>query len=687
VRRLTRFGSGTLLAGVLAGGCAAGPASGGGAEPGVVEPAPAHAPAPAAGDPGRRIAELRVAIEPASPRVGDTARVEVTALDSSGAVVEDFEFRVLAPRRLLGVLADGTSLVAVREGTGTVSVQPLVDEAPVAGAPAGTAEVTVRPAPLVRLELDVLERLYAGVRVPAAAAAHTVFGPRETPPIVDWRSSDPAVLRVSEHGGVVAVAPGTARVEATAEGVSAGAEVRVVSNPVRRLELVPLAADVLAGEVVHMSVAALDADGREVEGVPVGWSVGETSGDAAASAQVDAGGAFVANAPGTYRVVASVVELAAESEIRARPRPPRRPLSVVGHHPVPEGAGETTDLWVFEGVDGRDYAYTGTLAAATMYVWDVTNPAEPALVDSVKLDGRRINDVKINDSATIAVVTSEGASNRRNGITLLDILDPARPRPITHFTENLTGGVHNVWIEGDLVYAVHNGTRDLHIVDISEPSAPRHVGRWGIDSEGRVLHDVIVKDGFAYLSYWDDGLVILDVGAGIAGGTPTEPEFVSQYVYAYELDGEVYGNTHHAIRYRNWVFVADEIFGCVACVNGPRGYVHVLDVADIENPVEVAFYRVPEAGAHNMWVEDDRLYVAYYQAGVRIVDVSGELRGDLWRQGREIGWFMTETTSGKTPNATMAWGPQPYKGSLFVSDVNSGLWVLRPGPESRGPAD
>ncbi|MFW6090115.1 MAG: LVIVD repeat-containing protein, partial [Gemmatimonadota bacterium] len=221
-----------------------------------------------------------------------------------------------------------------------------------------------------------------------------------------------------------------------------------------------------------------------------------------------------------------------------------------------------------------------------------------------------------------------------------------------------------------------------HIVDISEPDAPRHVGRWGVDSEGRVLHDVIVKDGFAYLSYWNDGLVILDVGAGIAGGTPTEPEFVSRHVYSYELDGEVYGNTHHAIRYRNWVFVADEIFGCAACVNGPRGYVHVVDVADIENPVEVAFYRVPEAGAHNMWVEDDRLYVAYYQAGVRIVDVSGELRGDLWRQGREIGRFMTETTTGDTPNAAMAWGPQPYKGALFVSDLNSGLWALRLEPEA-----
>ena len=677
-----------------AGGCASGtaggaadPAPGPAAEaeaPREPEPPPAAAEVPRAEPAGRpddaapTIGEVRLQVEPASPRVGDTARVVAAAFDTAGAPLDGVGFQVLAPRRLLEVSGEGGTLVALREGTAAVTARPVGDAVP-ADAPMARVDVTVRPAPVVRLEIDAPGRLFAGTRVAVSAAGYTAFGPREQAPPVEWRSSDPSVLRVSEHGAAEAVAPGTARLEAVVEGVTAGADVLVVPNPVRRLDLAPPSADVLVGEVVHLSASALDSGGAEVADAPISWSVGELRSDPGADAQVDTGGAFVANSPGTYRVFATVGENVAESEIRARPRPPRREVSVVGYHPVPSGAGATTDLWVFEGVDGRDYAYTGTLTAATMYAWDVTNPAEPVLVDSLKLDGRRVNDVKINESATIAVVTSEGAADRRNGITLLDILEPAHPRPITHFTENLTGGVHNVWIEGDLVYAVHNGTRDLHIVDISEPSAPRHVGRWGIDAEGRVLHDVILKDGFAYLSYWNDGLVILDVGAGIAGGTPTEPEFVSRHVYNYELDGEVYGNTHHAIRYRNWVFVADEIFGCAACVNGPRGYVHVVDVADIENPVEVAFYRVPEAGAHNMWVEDDRLYVAYYQAGVRIVDVSGELRGDLWRQGREIGWFMTETSTGDTPNATMAWGPQPYKGSLFVSDLNSGLWALRLG--------
>ena len=46
-----------------------------------------------------------------------------------------------------------------------------------------------------------------------------------------------------------------------------------------------------------------------------------------------------------------------------------------------------------------------------------------------------------------------------------------------------------------------------------------------------MLHDIDVQDGLAYLSYWNDGLVILDVGKGVKGGGPENPQLVSQYKY------------------------------------------------------------------------------------------------------------------------------------------------------------
>ena len=48
---------------------------------------------------------------------------------------------------------------------------------------------------------------------------------------------------------------------------------------------------------------------------------------------------------------------------------------------------------------------------------------------------------------------------------------------------------------------------------------------------GRTLHDIDVQDGLVYASYWNDGLVVLDVGNGMKGGRPDNPQLVSQFKY------------------------------------------------------------------------------------------------------------------------------------------------------------
>lgn len=373
-------------------------------------------------------------------------------------------------------------------------------------------------------------------------------------------------------------------------------------------------------------------------------------------------------------------------------------FEVIGRGAV--NRSHTSDLWVFRGTDGRDYAYTGTWGACDscygnrMYAWDVTDPAKPTLTDSVMVDARVVNDVKVNDAGTVAVITREGASDRRNGIIILDTSTPAHPKVLSNYFEGLTGGVHNTFIEGNLVYAINDGTRDVHIIDISDPKNPKQVGRWGLsemENPNKYLHDIWIKDGLAYVSYWDDGLIILDVGRGIKGGTPTSPKEVSRFTYRTRprgaaFRGREYGNTHVAFPYTNragnrYVFVGDEIFPesfDVAKQEGnPGGYIHVINVNDLNRPLEVARYEVPDAGAHNVWVQNDTLYVAYYNAGLRAVDVSGTLSGDLRAEGREIATLATTDSAAFVKNRPFAWGPQPYRGNIYTSDYNSGLWITR----------
>ena len=625
--------------------------------------------------------------------VGETLQPEVVALDSEGLEVDGVQLRRFVRGRAAVYDPDSGEIEAVEPGEATL-LAGLVKPAAEGGSPEmlfARARIVVRPLPVARLELDgPAGPLYSGTRVRLGVAAFsemikengddearvTVFERKRFD--VAWSSSDPSVAEVTRNGFVLAKRPGPATLTATSEGVNASTEVVVVENPVRDLTVEPALEEVQVGDVTRFSVAALDSRGRPVSNVPVEWTAAGLSGQPVESALMLEDGTFVASMAGMYRVTATIGEMVAVAEVSSRARPGRRSVEKVAHAPLPEHS--TSDLWVFEGADGRDYAYTGTHAAGkggnVLYAWDVTDPSSPLLTDSVLVDARVVNDVKVNADATLAVMTREGASNRQNGIVVLNIEDPAHPTILSSYTKDLTAGIHNTWIEGDLVYAINDGTRAVHIIDISHPALPEEVGRWELEREGKYLHDVMIKDGLAYLSYWNDGLIILDVGAGIKGGSPRDPRFVSQYKYRSRQGSEEYGNTHHAIRYKNYVFVGDEIFGCEECVNGPRGYVHVIDVTDIERPAEVARYQVPEAGSHNLWVEDDKLYVAFYQGGLRVVDVSGELRGDLYRQGRELGWFMTESKDGFQPHSTMAWGPQPYKGNIFVADMNSGLWIL-----------
>lgn len=589
--------------------------------------------------------------------VDSAAQLSARGVDAAGAVLTGLAVTWLSlDEEVLRVDAQGR-VTALRPGEAQISAM-------IGGRP-GFATVTVPELPAAELSISLpVQRLQVGTSAPLAVAARTRLGEPLDAPVLGFRSSNPDVASVDAKGRVYARQPGSATIVAESGAATAEASVTVTPGSATfRLE--PEAATVRTGDVMRFRVVG----GGDTPTFPA-WGV---DGAGASVEREGEEGVFVAERPGTYRVTALVGEGTATSAIVSvvqRSIPAR--LTKVGRGPA--STHHSGDTWAFEGVDGRDYAYIGTFYHDWMKVWDVTDPASPVVTDSIQLDARRINDVKIHPNNRIGILTREGASNRRNGIVILDLSSPAHPTIISEYTETVSGGVHNVWMEpNDLVYAVHNGTRDVHIIDISDPANPREVGRWGLDKNNKSLHDVIVQDGYAYVSYWDDGVVTLDVGAGTHGGSPTDPAFVSQFKYPI-------GNTHVAWRAGRYLFIGDELFPPGWDPEAPieaRGYIHVVDYSDMDNPTEVAQYEIPEAGAHNVWVDGDRLYVGYYQAGLRVVDISGELRGDLFRQGREIAALIPIDANSTVPNWPMTWGAQVFKGHIYTSDLNSGLWIMR----------
>ncbi len=543
----------------------------------------------------------------------------------------------------------------------------------------------------VKLSLND-ENIYVGNYIPLV---YEITDELDTKRVIDFWTTDVAAkyfsevdmsltssndkIEIDESNNILATEEGSSSIIALFDGVKGEIDIKVKKNPVSRLVLKSSENNVRSGDVINYSTIAYDKKGNVIEGIKVDYSFTGKSSDKSntASGLILNDGRFVGDVPGKYIISAKVGNISTSKVANVFPRDVQREVNSVGAGLV--GDRHTSDFWIFEGVDGGDYGVTGTWGAdGTAFFWDVSDPSNIKKIDSVQVDARTVNDVKVSQDGKICVITREGASNRKNGMIIIDVSNPRDVKILSEYTKNLTGGVHNVFIDNNHVYALSNGER-YYVVNIDDPSNPKEVGMFELGKEGQSIHDVWIEDGIAYSSNWRDGVYLVDVGNGIVGGSPSNPIAFGNYSYA--------SGAHHATfpfksksTGKFYTVLGDEIFPNGVNPNGTNetaGFIHFVDFSDLNNPKEVARYELPGHGSHNYWIEDDILYVAMYTGGLRIVDISGDLIGDLYKQGREIGYLLTGSEDGYIPNDTMVWGAQLYKGYVFYSDFNTGLGVAK----------
>ncbi len=643
--------------------------------------------APVPEDAAVQIAEVTVAPENAVIRVGETVQLAAEARDSDGATIENAVIQYFNGGFEGSVDAEG-----VVTG-GSVGTYRVVVVATAEGFERRIVSTHVRvepgPAATIALAPDVA-RLVVGQTFRLSARSYSAIGDERWDEIV-WTSSDNGVVAVNDDGVVSAVNRGNALVMASADEASTSIALEVVTNNIASFEISPSWVDAQQGDVVAFDFTARDRRGREIEGLTPAWSFSPGQG------MIDQDGAFVGYEVGTYEVTASFGTRIATAHVTLGHRDARRPVQIVGR--LPRVALKTEEIWVHP---NEQFVYLGTGAGGDrFYVIDVSDPANPVVTDSLVADTRRVNDLMSTPDGRYMVFTREGASSRRNGIVIVSLEDPAHPVPIAEFTEGVTAGVHSAFVYrqeeyGTHVYLTNDGTGALHIVDISDPYNPMEVAQWRTTNRpeaGRSLHDVDIKDGLAYLSYWNDGLVILDIGNGMRGGSPSSPQFVSQYKYDLnELYRDVeltagagfVRGTHTAWRHGDYVFIGDEVFPAHR-VEGAKdagarrayGRLQVLDVTDIEHPRSVAWYEPEHGGVHNVWAAGDTLFLGAYQGGFHAFDISGRLMGDLRAQHREIAHVNTADMDGREPNAARTWGVIYKDGLAYVNDTRNRLWIIR----------
>ena len=643
--------------------------------------------------------------------VGDSARVRITLVNQNVENVEN-PFYIYGRRRAITTnprLSDSSGVAVVmvkafKPGAHELSARSITKNRE--DRIRGTMPVEIPYPPLKSVTfVNPTVNVYEGTTVIFKTVVHDEAGLVRKDAVVTLTSGEPRVADFDPFGNLSAKLKGRITVEASVENISATHNLRIVSNPVRGMSLSSPEEDARTGDVIQFSATPLTRSGKAVSDVPVKYSwtgVAEYGIGLPANAQVTQVGKFVAETAGIYTVRATTGGFTASKSVKVVPRNIKSEMELVGHGLVSSVA--TSDLWVWPGIGqhaGKDFAVTGTWGAnGDAYFWDVTDPSNIVSIDTITVDARTVNDVKVSEDGKVCVITREGASNRKNGIVILDVSDPYNVEILSENSDDLTGGVHNVFVYKNHVFAVNNG-RKFDIINIENPRKPERISVFELKTPGHSIHDVWVVDGIAYSSNWTDGIQMVDVGGlpfiernlpmiqsnpllQVAGkGDLRNPVSIS-----YKEDQT--GRNHAAFPFLSqstgkffviggdeWFPIRDSNAESMGRVSNPRGGFHFIDMTDIHNPEEVALYQVPEAGSHNLWVQGDTLYTAYYQGGLRVVDISGELLGDIYKQGREIAFFHGYSAEGFIPNAPNAWGPQPYKGLVYFSDMNSGLYAVR----------
>ena len=394
-------------------------------------------------------------------------------------------------------------------------------------------------------------------------------------------------------------------------------------------------------------------------------------------------------------VAAPVSLLLACSGNSTSPTPPVTTSSPVTMSVLGRGnfkpARYTAELFVRDSTAySTTWGNTGTTSA--FYIWDVAGPT-PALVDSVIIAGARtLGDIAVSDDGSLLVVATESSGS----LALYSLANRRAPVLLSRMTTGVALGVHtaklgrvNGKLYGFLSIDPGSGVAaQLVIVDLSDPTAPQTVFARQI---GRpYVHDTFVRDGLLYLALWNDGVAIWDIGGGGKGGTVANPVELGRVA---TVNGEVHNiwwlkdPVTNSARY---AFIGEEGPGAIGVSS--VGDVHVVDVSAPSSPREVAFYTVAGAGTHNFSVDEPNgiLYAAYYNAGVRALDVRGDLGTctdaqkstpansivalcDLRKMGRELGIGLIDRG-----NAVYIWGVQYLNGALYASDMINGLWKLAP---------
>ncbi|MCB0642626.1 MAG: choice-of-anchor B family protein, partial [Phaeodactylibacter sp.] len=246
------------------------------------------------------------------------------------------------------------------------------------------------------------------------------------------------------------------------------------------------------------------------------------------------------------------------------------------------------------------------------------------------------------------------------------------PTNVTQIYQSTTwfDQAHNIFIdEGSArLYVVGsdapNGV-DVLVFDLAaDPEDPTLLA--SVDLPGNYVHDIYVQEDTAFCSHGFTGLYIYDFS------TATSPNLLGTLT-TYPEDG--YNHSSWLSKDKDFLVFCDESKG-----KGVK-ILDVTDLTDLEVPNNQVFRSqllaptYTNSVAHNPFIKEDTLFLAYYHDGVQVFDISNP--SNVTR----IAYYDTEPNNTNYDWWYGAWGLYPFlpSGNIIASDILHGLQILKVG--------
>ncbi|MEX1276452.1 MAG: choice-of-anchor B family protein [Bacteroidota bacterium] len=330
--------------------------------------------------------------------------------------------------------------------------------------------------------------------------------------------------------------------------------------------------------------------------------------------------------------------------------------------------GQYSACWGYVAPDGREYAILGCQTGTSII--DITDA--PTLREVSFIPGPTSNWREMKTYKQYAYVVTENGTGASAGIQIIDLTNLPTSATLAKtyvWTDTVNSvptsfpRVHSISVNGNHLYLNGGNYNGIRILDVRDPLNPVKAGVYA----GPYIHDSHIRNDTIFASAINPGggLDIVDVRNK---SNPTRIKLLQ-----YPDHG-----THNAwtTQDRNFVVTTDEIGKTPKTLK-------IWDIRNIENPTKVAevaaTFGTDTARVHNVFIKGNLAFVAWYQAGIRVVDLTNPISPQV------VGYYDTYPQGNGIAYAG-AWGADPYfpSGKVIVSDMQTGLHVVRYTGDKRG---